>query len=432
MKPIKKAFNALGFSSNYFKCLALKTKFKKRVNKLKAFNFLEVLILASNEKFISYGKLSALFSTRLNIIISKQALHKAMAKKEFKDFVEQIFYDLLHKKLNIKDAIRNMAFNRILVQDSTIIKVPNRLYDIYSGVRNAYAKVANARLQFVLDLVNHSCINFSINTYSKQDVNSNEYFEIEANDLILKDRGYFSFAEVTRIIRANAWFIFRFRNNLNLYDVKSGKPINIAKKLGNKTLPINFSARIQSKDGPIVSIFTMRMSEDVLRQRIKQAKKNSHNRKISKEVKLLLKWSIYISNLANNEIDYDIICRLYKLRWRIEIIFKALKSNLNLGSYHNVSAYQLEFLIILRFINLLLILKFIFNPMNNICPGKISIIKLTNFLISETILFMDIITSSKNGKLADEYRKLLVYHCSYDKRSRENYFGLYENLFPLS
>ncbi|NJW54224.1 transposase [Salinimicrobium oceani] len=39
-------------------------------------------------------------------------------------------------------------------------------------------------------------------------------------------------------------------------------------------------------------------------------------------------WSIYITTLPKNKAEANTIFSLYKLRWRIEIIFKSWKSNM--------------------------------------------------------------------------------------------------------
>jgi IS4 transposase len=50
----------------------------------------------------------------------------------------------------------------------------------------------------------------------------------------------------------------------------------------------------------------------------------------------LLGWSIYITTITKEIADSTKIYKLYRLRWRIEIIFKAWKGNMNFNKIHNV------------------------------------------------------------------------------------------------
>ncbi|WP_209309824.1 hypothetical protein, partial [Tamlana crocina] len=79
---------------------------------------------------------------------------------------------ILKKITNVAVQDRNLSavFNRMIVQDSTIIRLPKRLFEIFSGVANAHSKVCNARIQGVYDILNERFISFSIDAYSKNDL----------------------------------------------------------------------------------------------------------------------------------------------------------------------------------------------------------------------------------------------------------------------
>lgn len=52
-------------------------------------------------------------------------------------------------------------YKRILIQDSTIIKLPSRLFEIFSGVSNGHSKVCNARIQGTYDILAEQLIGVS-------------------------------------------------------------------------------------------------------------------------------------------------------------------------------------------------------------------------------------------------------------------------------
>src|SRR5215204_74173 len=118
-------------------------------------------------------------------------------------------------------------FGRIVVQDSTIVKLPQRLFELYSGIKNQFKQVTNSRIQFTIDIVKNSFIGMSIDSYSINDAKAAPLLSLLANDLILRDRGYFLIREISRIIKAKAFFIYRYQPSYNYYHITTGKALDL-------------------------------------------------------------------------------------------------------------------------------------------------------------------------------------------------------------
>ena len=84
-----------------------------------------------------------------------------------------------------------IPFTRIIVQDSTVIRLPERLYSIFSGVKNAHKTACNARVQGVYDILAGRLLHYSIDPYSRNDLAAALDFSAQPGDLVLKDRGYY-------------------------------------------------------------------------------------------------------------------------------------------------------------------------------------------------------------------------------------------------
>jgi len=56
--------------------------------------------------------------------------------------------------------------------------------------------------------------------------------------------------------------------------------------------------------------------------------KEVKGRSPSKAVLELMGWTIFITNLRE-EVSFEVLLEIYGLRWRIEVIFKAWKSNMS-------------------------------------------------------------------------------------------------------
>ena len=104
------------------------------------------------------------------------------------------------------------------MQDSTIIKLPQSLFDRFSGVSNGHTKVCNARIQGTYDLIAGRFIRFSIDPYYKNDLAAAPELEIQPGDLVLRDRGYSSYQEMQRHSQNQASLILRHKFTNRYYD----------------------------------------------------------------------------------------------------------------------------------------------------------------------------------------------------------------------
>ena len=163
-------------------------------------------------------------------------------------------------------------FNRIIVQDSTIIRLPQRLFGVFSGVANASSKVCNARIQGVYDILNERFISFSIDPYSKNDLEAAPELLLEKGDLSLRDRGYLLFEEIDRHIRVGADCIYRYKNKMVLLNAVTEKPLDILAML-ERTPTIDMEIKLNNKERTAVRLVAFPVSEQLANNRRMKAKK---------------------------------------------------------------------------------------------------------------------------------------------------------------
>ena len=61
------------------------------------------------------------------------------------------------------------------------------------------------------------------------------------------------------------------------------------------------------------------------------AKNNRDQRKVPSPQRLaLMNWSLFVTNVSAEVWAAPLVARIYRLRWRIELIFKSWKSHLRL------------------------------------------------------------------------------------------------------
>jgi Transposase DDE domain len=416
-------FAKMGLAAEQLNDLAHEMNFKKRKSVLKATDLIILLLSVCMTETISYNAMASTLATlsEQTITVSKVAVFKALRKKALIPYLQKVFWELLNT-----DSNRNklyIQFNRIIIQDSTIIRLPQRLFAIFSGVKNAVTQVATARIQIAIDLVSNTLERFAIDWYSRNDITVAAFLRVQKNDLILRDRGYLSIAEMERIAAANAFFIYRYAHTYTLFCPDTGKQINLLKYLQRRG-QIDQQVKLRSANGMQIRMVTQPVPQDVANQRRRQAKKNNKFN-TSKENLLLMNWDIYIVNLPTAQYDHASIVRLYRLRWRIENIFKALKSNLHLDAIHNVSEHQLRYILLIKMIFYMLIAKKLYVGAQAVCKDQfnceLSLLKLTTQMVKNINLLLEMIVALHTPEgLTDKHLKFLMRYCCYDKRKRVN------------
>lgn len=377
----------------------------------------------------SYNDFAMIIDNDTGKGVSKQAVSKKI-KHQCKIFMQEILKIILENKLEKEEYVevfKTLKYKRIIVQDSTVIKLPLALYEIFSGVSNGYSKATNARIQVAYDLLSGQFISFSIDSYTKNDLKSAPELQIREGDLVLRDRGYLTFGEIKRHIDSGADCIYRHKFRMVLLDVNTLEPIDLTKILKNNGC-LDMEVRLNNKEKTIVRIISSPVSKSVANERRRKAKKENRNKNPSREYLEQLDWTIFIITIPKDKADFSTILKLYSLRWRIEIIFKSWKSNMNFSKYHNVSAIQLYVIVLARFIMALLFTQFFFKECKALIykhfKKHLSLMKTLKYFVKFPdiliTLYYDLINYNQE-EVGKGIKKLKRYCCYDSRRKRLNF-----------
>jgi hypothetical protein len=371
---------------------------------------------------VSHNDLAAKLSCETKCDASRQA-YFYRTKEETVEFFKNILALVMKNKyrLDIEAVQFNVKFKRILIQDSTIIRLPGKLYELFSGVNNGKATVCNARIQGIYDLLSGQFISFSIDSYSKNDLKAAPDIEVKEGDLVLRDRGYFILSCIEEMKRNGADSIMRYKHKTFFYDPESLKVINLLEKLQTfGTIDIEVLSDPTNKTR--LRIIAAPVPEEVANVRRMKAKIEAKDRDCSQELLQLMGWTIFITTIHAPNFTIKEVCVLYSLRWRIECIFKTWKSNFNFDKIHNVSQIQLRVLLYARFITITALYKCLFVSLEDQVYLKVkkhlSLMKFMRFISRNLTTFID--QYFDENKKESAIQKLIRY-CTFDERKRENF-----------
>ena len=153
--------------------------------------------------------------------------------------------------MNDSIKVEDSSFNRVFLQDSSQLRLPQQNCAHYRGISNQWGEKSSAKLDSITDLISGDTIDLELSDGTKQDRVSGEDIlaHIEANDLILRDMGYFSTDVFKRIAESNAYYISRLPANTNVHLDEENYPLleDYLKAQLMSVTEVDLSAKISNK-----------------------------------------------------------------------------------------------------------------------------------------------------------------------------------------
>jgi hypothetical protein len=311
--------------------LARQTRFQQRSSrKIPVLKLVLGLVALAAETVLSLERMAAVIGLAANTSYSKQAFHERLGLP-FQSFLAQIaatLFSQISHSVQQQGSFRN--FRRVLLHDSTVEPLPDHLAAVFPGAKNARrCRSASLKVQLVCDLLHSRVLHVGLSGFTRNDqAASPDILKfIQPGDLIIRDLGYFVLKVLEQIDLMGAFFLSRYRHDVSIYDAQTGRLLDLQKSLrtghafdrqvmlGTQRVPMRLVAQ------PV--------AEAIANQRRRKAKANRDRRLNPSPRKLyLLGWNIFITNVPRAVWPAKALQPIYRLRWRIETIFKAWKSHL--------------------------------------------------------------------------------------------------------
>ncbi len=232
--------------------------------------------------------------------------------------------------------------------DSSSWDIDSRLSDILPGSGGS-ASSANCKTQTFYEYKSGEISLFELTPGTNPD---NKYTKqipakINPNDLLLADLGYFCLNTFNEIIRKGAFFISRFKLGTCVWDAETQKPIELKRVLmGVKGNAYQMEVKIGADEETRVGcrLICLRVKEEVANKRRMRIKKEAKRkgRIPSAQSLALADWTIMITNVSEKWIPSEMLWRVYAIRWQIELLFKQLKSVLQVHHSNTGNEYRLK------------------------------------------------------------------------------------------
>lgn len=418
--------------------LAKRTGFcERKSGKITPSRFVQSCLALALQKCVSLTVWAALLGILAKDTVSKQALAARLGQGAAL-FLKEVLAGVLALSIGAKRALSPLArhFKRILVQDSTCVKLTEKLAPVYPGGSNQHGLTPGVlRIQAVFDLLSQSWVRFDLSSYRRcdQKASADMLSIVKKGDLVIRDLGYFVLDVLEGIRARGASFVSRFHPPTKIYDSPDqARPLDLLKllrKVGSLDRLVWLAAQRMS-----VRMVAIHLPQAVAdeRRRKARARQNKSGQPLSKTYMALLDWTIYITDVDKETLPPEQIAALYGQRWHIEIIFKAWKSHFHFESAISPNISQNE-------IDALIYGKLLLITMACPLPGRraggpqggasgqfISMLKVS-MLVS--LSFFTVLLDTLGISLSRELARQIRYHCRYEKRRR---VPLIQKLFTLA
>jgi hypothetical protein len=407
--------------------LAKKIGFIKRGGEITAFSFVYIVsfgFFGNGEIALTY--LVAGLWTHFKVIVTPQALSKRINSKTSSKFLKAVLQELLgvQIKIGLKNQFSELSsmFSGIYLQDSTQVSLNEELSEHFQGSGGGASKSA-FKLDFIYDIANFLVYGLKITKGTFHDTtNAKEILKfIKTGSLVIRDLGYFTIDCLKKIEAKKSYYLSRLSISTYIYLNKDDdEPLAIPEYLKKITTEGKDSASIKVYVGKLEKLETRLVAEKVPKKVIDQraARYKKEYKKIPCEY--YLDWSgfsIFITNIPEVMFSNKMIVLLYKIRWQIELVFKNLKTNIEIDIMKGTNKNRIESLIYGKLITVV-VTFIIHNYSAHLAEDKeVSGDKLTKLLMSDNRLRDAVIRNDLSMLLIDlGYDVILI--CK-QKRKRE-------------
>jgi hypothetical protein len=321
-----------------FNQVAIDTGFiVRKSKKMVASMFVQTVVSAAISGRASYNQIAAALGVRTGDPMSRQSMEERFDNDGAVAFMTSAHEAILQGHLEeVTPIVIDSPIKRIVTEDSSIQAMPKANAENFPGHGNHYGPTAGVKVDFAFDILANTMITHTLHGATEQDksIGKEAVIELKPGDLSLRDMGYFCLSEFTYIERLGAFWLTRLPLNVGVC-LKNGTDIekHLSSAKGNYVdLMVNVGA--ERKRCRLVAIRADRkIAENRRRNRREEAKKNG--RSVPKKALIRDGWHIMLTNLSSDQFSVKQLAAIYRIRWGVEIQFRAWKQSTNLEAALN-------------------------------------------------------------------------------------------------
>ncbi len=299
-----------------------------------------LLFNPASPKEQSLNGICTLIGMQHGIRIAKQSLDERFNQQGIQ-FMEVLLEEAMKNLLLQEGVLQTFSgFNRVLIKDSSGFELPQSMVSSFPG-KGGYTSNAAASIQFEFDLKRFALNRLALTPNTRNDhVESAETIDdIQPKDLVIRDLGYISMEFMREVMTRKAYFINRVSPQVILSEEgeEGVTLLNLAEIRRRLTKEAFVEVNVLIGDRKKMScraIFCSIPADKIAQRAKRQARKTERrgSKRTDKKVLERLDMNIFITNVAADQLSAQALYNAYRLRWQVELVFKAWKSHFKIDS----------------------------------------------------------------------------------------------------
>ncbi|EHL68189.1 hypothetical protein HMPREF1014_04739 [Bacillus sp. 7_6_55CFAA_CT2] len=351
-------------SPNALRDLARDVRFVQRTSKYQAKDFVALCVwMNHNVATTSLTQLSSCLEASTEVLISPEGLNQRFNQAAVQ-FLQHILAELLNQKLASSMPISSpytSVFKRIRILDSTAFQLPYVFSSVYPGAGECSHK-AGIKIQLEYDLLSGQFLHIHTGPGKQHDRTYGSLCAptVTANDLCIRDLGYFHLKDLQYIQDKEAYYISRIKSNTRIYQ-KNSNPNYFQDgriKKGIEYIQIDMETLMNSLqpgktceiayvgmiDKVPARVIVHRLTKQQQQKRLQDqaVREKKKGMKYSPRSKRLSSINVYMTNTPTDIVPMGQVHDWYSLRWQIEILFKTWKSFFQIHHCKKIKPERLE------------------------------------------------------------------------------------------
>jgi hypothetical protein len=222
-------------------------------------------------------------------------------------------------------------FNGVIVQDSSVISLPEALVKVWQGCGGSPEHGNSAlKLQVRLDLLTGTLLGPLLEPGRTNDRGSAlQTAALPKGALRLADLGYFSLEQLRSIASQAAFFLTRFLLSTAVFD-QAGNRLDLAAVLkAQATNQLDQPVQIGAQQRLAVRLLAVRVPQEVADQRRRRLYDQARQKgqAPSKVGLTYADWTVLVTNVPPDKLALAEALVLARVRWQVELLFKLWKAH---------------------------------------------------------------------------------------------------------
>src|SRR3989440_1552422 len=325
------------FSESLLNACAKDVRFGKRQRIITPFRLgLALTTTCASQPVETIADFHCAFNAFWGTTITYKAFYNQLAKPHFADFArtmaERLISDMTLKVLGFEKGHALSEFRHMILQDGSSFAIHDGLREVFPG-RFKVVKPAAVELHTTMDLL---CDAPTTVVLTPDTANEQAFLPEPAalrDSVLLADRGYVDLHYLRRVQDEHGFFLIRAKAGMNPQVVEAFR---------------EDGKRLQSLRNKRLQVIHAKLPK---RQRVElgvQWQVDGHPLCL----RLIISWNprtksfcYFLTNLPPKRYPLEVICRAYKWRWQVELLFKEWKSYANLHAFDTAKVAIVEGLI---------------------------------------------------------------------------------------